>query len=63
MKILIVIKKNLKSSLKNFQFLPTKCPLCGGRVHNKDLIYQNKEIAKAVIQKGVANNKRRYDFV
>lgn len=31
-----------------------KCPLCGGRVHNKDLIYQNKEIAKAVIQKGAS---------
>ena len=29
--------------------------MCGGRVHNKDLIYQNKEIAKAVVQKGAFN--------
>lgn len=37
------------------ELVAPKCPLCGGSVHNKDLIYQNKEIAKAVIDKGASN--------
>jgi hypothetical protein len=52
--------KKFMSKIGDSEYLPPeelaapKCPLCGGRVHNKDLIYQNKEIAKAVIQKGAS---------
>ena len=52
--------RNFMDKVGDSEYLPPeelqapKCPLCGGRVHNKDLIYQNKEIAKAVIQKGAA---------
>ena len=47
--------------LEDSEYLPPeelaapKCPLCNGRVHNKDLIYQNKEIARTVIEKGASN--------
>lgn len=52
--------KKFMDKVGDSEYLPPKelqapkCPLCGGRVHNKDLIYQNKEIAKAVIQKGAS---------
>lgn len=53
--------KNFMDKVGDSEYLPPdelvapKCPLCGGSVHNKDLIYQNKEIAKAVIEKGASN--------
>jgi len=50
---------DLKEKMKDSQFLPPAelsaptCPICGGRVHNADLIYQNKEIAKAILEQGM----------
>lgn len=52
---------NFMKKLEDSDYLPPAeleaptCPLCGGRVHNKDLIYQNKAIAKAVVEKGASN--------
>lgn len=50
--------KAFQEKVKNAEYLPQqelaapKCPLCGNDVHQKDLIYENAEIAKAVIEKG-----------
>jgi len=50
--------KKFQERIASAEFLPPeeleapKCPICGGRVHNKDLIYNNKEIAKAIIKQG-----------
>ena len=44
--------------MKQSRYLPPAeletplCPICQGKVHNKDLIYQNSEIAKAIIEQG-----------
>jgi len=47
--------------MKKSRYLPPAeletplCPLCGSKVHNKDLIYQNAEIAKAIVEQGKDN--------